>query len=347
MGEPSETNGIALARQYSAEVVEPLLTRVLPQLRFATARLGSGSDVLGLDDATSRDHDWGLRLTVLVDDEHVDRVDAVLEAELPDEWRGHPTRFATTWEPTVRQRAEVASPIGFARSRTGLTLDRPPETVGWLSLTGQAVLEVAGGAVFRDDTGELSTIREWLTWYPDDVWRFAVAADWGRIGQELPFVGRTGQLGDASGSRIVTARLAGTAMHLGFLLERRWPPYGKWLGAVFATLPHTADVAAALDRALAADDWPGREDALVEALERLAQRQGELGLPTLVPASEPFWDRQFRGLRGLGEVLLDTIDDDDLRRARPIGTVEQWSDSVDLLVDADRRIAATRALWHD
>ena len=200
---------------------------------------------------------------------------------------------------------------------------------------------MAGGAVFRDDTGELTAIRERLAWYPDEVWRFAIAADWVRLGQELPFVGRTGQRGDAAGSRMLAARLARTAMHLGFLLERRWPPYAKWLGAVFATLPNTAGIAAALDRALAADDWPGREDALVDAVERLAAFQGEVGLPTLLPATEPFWDRPFRGLRDLTAPLLGTIGDHDLRRARPIGTVEQWSDNADLLVDADRRLAAT------
>ena len=39
--------------------------------------------MLGLDDDTSHDHDWGLRLTVLVDENDVGRVDAALEAELP------------------------------------------------------------------------------------------------------------------------------------------------------------------------------------------------------------------------------------------------------------------------
>jgi hypothetical protein len=35
---------------------------------YAVGRLGSGSDVLGFDDAISRDHDWGCRLTLLVDE---------------------------------------------------------------------------------------------------------------------------------------------------------------------------------------------------------------------------------------------------------------------------------------
>ena len=51
--------GRELARQFHADVVGPLLAESMPRLRYAAGRLGSGSDVLGLDDAMSRDHDWG------------------------------------------------------------------------------------------------------------------------------------------------------------------------------------------------------------------------------------------------------------------------------------------------
>jgi hypothetical protein len=60
--------GAELARMFHTEVVAPLLARELPRLRYAAGRLGSGSDVLGLDDGTSRDHDWGCWLTLLVDE---------------------------------------------------------------------------------------------------------------------------------------------------------------------------------------------------------------------------------------------------------------------------------------
>ena len=46
--------GADLARLFHAEVVGPWLARELPRLRYAAGRLGSGSDVLGLDDGTSR-----------------------------------------------------------------------------------------------------------------------------------------------------------------------------------------------------------------------------------------------------------------------------------------------------
>jgi hypothetical protein len=291
--------------------------------------------VLGLDDEMSRDHDWGLRLTVLVAEYDVGQVEQVLEEHLPEQWNDLPTRFATTFDPVVRQRVEVASPLAFAHSRTGLSLDRDPDTVEWLSLTGQAALEVVGGGVFRDDTGELTAIRNRLRWYPDDVWNFAVAADLTRVGEELQFVGRVAERGDDAGSRVIAARVARTLMHLGFLLDRAWPPYSKWLGTAFAALPDRADVVLSLQGALAATDWRKREAGLVAALDELV---GE-------PATEPFFDRPYHGLRALAEPVLATITDPLLVGRVPVGTVEQWSDSVPLLMDADLRLAATRALF--
>lgn len=85
------------------------------RLAYAAGRLGSGSDVLGFDDAMSRDHDWGCRLREL------------LERELPASYRGHPVRFPVTWDPSPGHKVEVATVAGFAVSRLGVDpADGPP-----------------------------------------------------------------------------------------------------------------------------------------------------------------------------------------------------------------------------
>lgn len=100
-------DGIALSRSYFEELVAPLLKRHLPDVRYAAARVGPGSDVLGLDDALSRDHDWGLRLQLFVRDADRARVLAALDKRLPTASVGTPfglssrrTRrrvFGSTW----------------------------------------------------------------------------------------------------------------------------------------------------------------------------------------------------------------------------------------------------------
>ena len=331
--------GTALSRAYWERLVRPLLARRLPGLELAAARLGSGSDVFGFDDVQSRDHDWGLRLTLLVEGGAAGEVDALLERELPTQWRGHPVRFATTWEPVVRQRVEVASAADFAASRVGITPQRldgaaPLDLVDWLQLTGQAALEVTAGPVFHDGTGAITAIRERLRTYPEDVRRYAIGADWTRIGQELADVGRAGLRGDEDGSAVIAARHVRTLLHLAHLLHRRWVPYGKWLARSAAALPDGDALRRSVLAVLRAQDWRTRQGALAALVEQIAALQGQVGLPTLDPATEPFFDRPHVGLRGLPELLAEEITDPAVRALRPgIGTAEQISDHVSVLVD--------------
>ena len=341
-------SGADLSRGYYTDVIAPILSERWPGLPHAAARLGSGSDVLGLDDEMSRDHDWGLRLTLLVNADAVSAVREHLTARLPAEYQGHPTRFGTTWHPEITHQVEIASPGEFVFSRLGVDATRPLTTAEWLSLPGQSLLEVTAGPVFTDTTGELTGIRNRLAWYPDDLWRYVLAADWARIGQELPFVGRTGSRGDDTGSRILAARIAQATMRIGFLLERQWPPYSKWLGTLFARLPLASSAAPALRRALSADTWPEREAGLADALTVLHDLQRSLGLPGADTVVAPFYDRPFLGLGGVPEALRDSIIDPAVR-ALPAGagSIEQISDNVNVLVSPTMRLAAIRSLVPD
>lgn len=338
-------SGIELARAYYEDVVGPIVTGRFPQLAYAAARLGSGSDALGLDDEMSRDHDWGLRVNLLVDQASVDDVRRHLEAVLPPDYAGWPTRFATTWDPAVVMRVQVDAPVDFLRSRLGIDPTSGLSTVEWLSLTGQAVLEVTTGEVFADTEGVLTTARERLRWYPDDLWRYVIAADWARLAQELPVASRAGQRGDDLGSRVVMGRLVSAAIHLAFLLERRWPPYAKWLGTVFQSLACSAAVARPLEMAMAGATWQEREAGLAHATDLLLERQRALGLPTASSAVQRFYDRPLRGVRTqVAQRLLDSVEDQDVRDLPAgVGSVEQWVDNVDVLVDHERRLALVRA----
>ncbi|HEY5320922.1 MAG TPA: DUF4037 domain-containing protein [Galbitalea sp.] len=83
----------------------------------------------------------------------------------------------------------------------------PLDAVDWLFLTAHSVLEVMAGAVFVDTGGGITAIRRLMDWYPDEVWRYVLAADWSRIGKELPLFGRAGERGDELGSRVIAAYL--------------------------------------------------------------------------------------------------------------------------------------------
>ncbi|WP_432560968.1 DUF4037 domain-containing protein [Kineococcus sp. SYSU DK003] len=335
-------SGAALARGFHVEVVDPLLRREFAGLPLVAGRFGTGSDVLGFDDDVSADHDWGLRVTVLVPSRAVE-VSQVLERELPESFAGYPVRFPLTSDPAPRHRVEVAVLDDFVRARLGVGAEQGWTVRDWSSFTGQAVLELVAGPVFADDEGRWQRLRDRLAWYPDDVWRYLVACAWKQLEQELPFVGRTGSVGDELGSRIVAARLAGVAVQLGLLLDRTWAPYSKWVGSVFAAAP-SGRVLPDLARALAAADWRERESGLCAALEGLLQRQHEVGLGVGGTATWRFHDRQFRGVvEDLADRVLAAVGDPAVRDLPlGVGSVGQWVDAVDVLVRPGLRRAAQR-----
>ncbi len=116
--------------------------------------------------------------------------------------------------------------------------------------------------LLHDPLDLLTARRRTLAWYPDDVWRYVLAAGWLRVSQEEPFVGRTGGRGDGLGSRILAARVARDLVRIGFLVERRWAPYSKWLMTAFAQLTLADQVGRHLRCALNATQWREREAAL-------------------------------------------------------------------------------------
>ena len=332
--------GAALSRVYFNEVVGPTVAARWPGLPYAAGRLGSGSDVLGFDDAISRDHDWGLRLNLLVPGELASQIDAHLDQELPDVFEGQAVRFATSWDPQVRHRVQVEDVDSFVRSRTGLDISASLSVSDWLSLTGQAVLEVTAGPVFVDTAGRLSEVRGQLEWYPDDLWKYVVATDWARIAQELPFVGRSAECGDDLGSRVIVARLVEAAMHLAHLLERSWQPYPKWVGTSLVQLPRAQVVAESLHHALEASTWQAREESLVSALRVLNGLQRQVGLPAVDDPVEPLFERAYCRVR---DDVLEQLEASITSRAvralpRGVGSAEQWSHNVDVLVAPTRRL---------
>jgi hypothetical protein len=64
------------------------------------------------------------------------------------------------------------------------------KTLDWLLMPQQQLLELTSSEVYRDDEGELTRLRKTLEWYPRDIWMLIMAAQWKRISQEEPFIGR-------------------------------------------------------------------------------------------------------------------------------------------------------------
>jgi hypothetical protein len=332
--------GLRLAGEFYAEVVRPLLGQAFPGLRYAAALIGAGSEVLGFDTERSTDHDWGPRLLLFLDDEDAGRlgrdIDEVLAGRMPDSFGGYGVRFGVTRDPGggVRHRVEVFGLGGWLAGRLGFDPRAGVTVPDWLGTPWQRLAEVTGGAVFEDRTGELTRVRTALSWYPRDVWCHVLSCQWSRIAEEEAFPGRCAEAGDDLGSAVITARLARDLMGLWLLMNRRYPPYSKWLGSAFARSPEHGELGSELRAALAAPGWPGRERHLSRAFVIAAEAHNRLGLTgPLDPATRPYYTRPYQVLDAgrFAAALNEVITDPQVRRRPPVGAASQFLDSTPAL----------------
>ena len=338
---PRFVPGLDLARAFYEDVIRDIVGEV----EHSAALLGSGSDVLDFDTERSTDHGWGPRIQLFVaGQEQAAELAPRIDAGLPEEFRGWPTRYG--WDDVPVGHHIHLGPLGpWLEEKLGFDPRNRMNARDWLTTPQQLLLEVTGGAVFHDGLCELERLRRALEWYPHDVWLWLLACQWRRIDQEEPFVGRTAEVGDELGSRVLAARLARDLMRLCFLFERRYAPYSKWFGSAFAQLDAAADVGPPLEAAIAATDGASREDVLVEAMQRVGERHNDLGLTERAqPTVRPFHGRPFRVL-GSGrfvDACAARISDPWLRSLPLVGSIDQLSDSTDVLSNpaVARRAAA-------
>ena len=236
----------------------------------------------------------------------------------------------------VAHRVETLSVPAFWQDYLGLQPWVEPGPLDWLTLEEHRLRAVTGGAIYWDGLEpSLQAARSRLAYYPRDVWLYLLAAQWSRIGQEEPFVGRAGSVSDELGSAVIAARLAGALMRLCFLMERQYAPYSKWFGTAFARLACAGEMMPPLRAALASAGWQEREAALGRALELAARMHNRLGLTQPLPERvSPFHGRPFNVIHGeqFAESLAAQISDPRVRALPPnVGSVNQWVESVDVL----------------
>ncbi len=277
-GSPRFMSGLKLAKAFFEQAVQPIISQEHPQLLYGASLLGPGSEVLGLDDLVSTDHHWGPRVQIFLSDadllEYRAPLQNALTQKLPPSFLGYSTNWTAPDPANSNNQFLVAGTPGHINHRVEITSVRnyltthlgipklPSNDVEWIFLQEQKLLEFTAGEVFYDTQGDLTAAREKLCYYPDSIRALKLHAFWTMIAEELAFVGRAGEGGDDIGSRLEAARLARWLVQIAFVLERRYAPYPKWFGKVFARLRTSNLLLPTLKRVLQSDTWQDREAAL-------------------------------------------------------------------------------------
>ena len=335
--------GRELSAAFYAEIVRPILDWKQPGLVHSAALIGSGSEVVGFDTARSTDHGWGPRLEIFVrpqDRAAAAQLVTVLDELLPETYCGYLVRYPSRDGYPPHHQVTFSDLGEFFKTQLGFDPRGGVSAGDWLRTPTQALHEVTGGTVFHDGLGELGPVLNALAWYPDDLWRYVLACQWMRISQEEAFVGRCGEVGDELGSAVVAARLTRDLMRLCLLMARRYPPYSKWLGTAFSRLPAAAALTPELRAALVATTWQEREAHLCVAYKVVGALHNGAELTEWVdPTVRQFHGRPFRVIRGerFAAALFETISDPWLAALPPVGAIDQFVDSTDLLSYTGRR----------
>lgn len=308
------------------------MSKEFPNLRYSAALLGWGSEVLGFDTPISRDHHWGPRVLLFLDQhdspKFKHRINQSLANHLPVEFMGYSTNFSQPEPNGVRHPVKInRGPVNhmvntyalnsFFEARLGFDPSKKIEVNDWLTVPQQRLLEVVSGEVYHDGLGQLRKLRVKLKFYPRDVWLYLLAAQWMKIGYEEAFVGRTGDLGDELGSQVVAARQVREIMKLAFLMEKQYAPYSKWLGTAFARLKLGKKLTPVLRDVLLAKTWKARERKLAQAYSIMAKAHNALRITKPLPSTvSKYFNRPYLVIHGdtFANAIKETIKDPKLQK---------------------------------
>ncbi|UCC68712.1 MAG: DUF4037 domain-containing protein [Armatimonadota bacterium] len=335
--------GMVLAERLYHEGVKPAMAQHFPELRYSAARLRGGSDVLGYDTPISMDHGWGPVVEVYLSAadymKYANEIVEVMRHNLPREIAGVPTNFDSTSHQEAKPKRLERGPVEhrvachnidtFVISYRSFNPNDGMTVLDWLTIPQQNLRLIRSGRVFHDGLEELKPIREKLHYYPDEVWYYLLSAQWEHIGQESPFMGRCGDVGDELGSRVLAARLIHYMMDLCFLMERQYAPYSKWFGTAFCELRCAAHLKPILQSALDARTWQEREKHMSQAYGHLAEMHNTLGITGPLPTNVGrFYTRPYLVPEGdFAGAICEKITSEEIKR------LPSYVGSVDLLTN--------------
>jgi hypothetical protein len=265
------------------EVVLPLLRETHPAetAQMAAGFFGYGSEVLRLDDRYSTDHHFGLRVNILLPQEVMrargKAIEDSLARGLPPEWRGRELREGYTRTKGVA----LASLEHHLLSTIGL--DHPPATLAeWLSIPEEDITHVVAGELWHDPLGRFTAMRAALAaYYPEPV-RIRRLAHWCRYfsGMGVYALKRALLRDNLLYASTTFARSLRWGVQMGFLLDRAYYPYDKWLTDRFRTLPRMGPrLAHIVDKApRLSTGWEEKLDLLHQMSDILDQAMVEDGL---------------------------------------------------------------------
>lgn len=331
MLEQKERSTLDICRSFYESYGRPMLHEKYPayESRIAVGLVGEGSECFGFDDDISRDHDFGLGFCLWLTDGDMAAVGEALAADYQALIQNEGASFAreafgkdeNLAVPRLESRRGVMRISDFYLGILKVAGDM--ETlIGknyWIYAEPRWLATAVNGAVFRDDLGEFTAIREKLSaFYPEKFFLYKLA-------EQLHLFSHGGQSnyprmmarGDKVAARLCIDQTIRSAMDIAYLLSRKYPPYYKWTFRGIYALPAFVSLPPLLEKlsALPSSEniWKGlsysaarvfTEDPVIETVEAIAAvLQSEMARQGLVEGTECFLESYVPALTARAEKL--------------------------------------------
>ncbi|HRW08744.1 MAG TPA: DUF4037 domain-containing protein [Caldilineaceae bacterium] len=273
--EEAAIKGLAIAKDFFLHWGKPFLEQEFPALtgRIAVGRF-SGSDVLGADDAISRDHNWGPQFTLFLSENDFSRYGAQLSATMN---QAAPTKWLDYWvdgagDKNVHVESVplwIEEAIGFAAAPQtdadwGVVV-RHRSVGGTIEARESALYYLKHGALWLNNNAQFAEWRTALAYYPEHVWYARLAEECFRLWQygEYNFVERVAKRGDPIAIRTCLGEFARGVMRITLLLQKDFTPYWKWLTYAFRKCDRASHYAPLLESLLGSAE-PAQQATLVK-----------------------------------------------------------------------------------
>ncbi|MCI9092811.1 MAG: DUF4037 domain-containing protein [Coprobacillus sp.] len=219
--------GLEVCQKYYEVYGQKMITEKFGhyQKYMAIGLFGFGSECLGYDDIISQDHDYGPGFCIWLPEDIYQEIGQSLQEEydkLPQEFMG----LKRIQSHHGSGRVGVFSIDSFFQQ----FLYKIPSTLEeWLYIDENALLACTNGYIFNDFYGEVTRIREKLSYYPEDI----------RIKKIVRAIAKMAQSGQYNYARCmkrhddVAASLAlnefvDQTLSVIYLLNKKYKPYYKW-----------------------------------------------------------------------------------------------------------------------
>jgi tetratricopeptide (TPR) repeat protein len=267
--QPVKKKGIELSRDFYDNHGRKLIREEFPDIEqyMAIGLVGEGSECFEYDDDISHTHDFGPGFCIWLPEEVFARRGGQLQQAYVRWSNSLPNKRNETQE--GKGRVGVHAIPAFYRHYIGVS-GAPECNIDWLRAPESSYATISNGAVFIDNYGEFSRIRDKiLAFYPQDVLLKKIAARFALMSQTGQYnYKRCMARNDLPAAYLTAGEFVKTAASLVFLLNRRYMPFYKWTFHAMKTIPQADGIRLLLEAIM---KLPDTQEICSEKLNKIEE----------------------------------------------------------------------------